>query len=86
MGDTVQVEVTRIIELKEVVDALRARGLDPQIVEDASHLGIEIPCDDLARAREDVYVELETWIAESGSPLIPMKLDDGTIFLRPASG
>ena len=86
MGETVQVEVTRIIELKQVVDALRSRGLDPKIVEDASRLGIDIPCDDLARAREDVYAELGTWIAESGSPLIPMKLDDGTIFLRPPTG
>jgi hypothetical protein len=86
MGDTVQVEVTRIVELKEVLDALRARGLDPQVVEDGDRLGVEVPCDDAMRGCDDVYAEVETWIAESGSPLVPMKLDQETIFLRPPTG
>jgi hypothetical protein len=82
MPDTVQVEVTRIVELKEIVDALRARGLEPQVVENADYLGVEIPCDDAVRDCDDVYAEVESWISETGSPLVPMKLDETSIFLR----
>jgi len=87
MADTVQVEVTRIVELKEIVDALRARGLDPLVVENDDFLGVEIPCgEDGAQACDDVYAEVESWISESGSQLVPMKVDDSSIFLRQPTG
>jgi hypothetical protein len=82
MVDIVQVEVTRIVELHEIVDGLRARGLDPHVVEDADILGVEIPCGDPVRSCDDVYAEVESWISETGSPLVPMKLDETSIFLR----
>jgi hypothetical protein len=82
MPDTVQVEVTRIVELEEIVDALRARGLEPQVVADDDFLGVEIPCDNVVTGCDEVYAEVETWISATGSPLVPMRLDDTSILLR----
>jgi hypothetical protein len=57
----------------ELVAALKKDGFDAHPVGD---LGIEV------RGAGDLLADLETWIAESGVPVVPQPTED-TIFLRP---
>jgi len=67
------VEAPRTPDRDQLVAALKQDGFDVQPVND---LGIEVTGDG------DVLADLETWIAETGIPLVPQPVD-GTIFLRP---
>jgi hypothetical protein len=69
----VHVEAPRIPDRDELVLALRDDGLEARPVDE---LGIEVAGDG------DVLGDLESWIAESGIPLVSQS-SDGTIFLRP---
>jgi hypothetical protein len=69
----VHVEATRTPDRDALVVALQNDGFDARPVND---LGIEV------RGEGDVLADLETWIAEAGTPLVPQPSDD-TIFLRP---
>jgi len=67
----VHVEAPRIPDRDELVLALRDDGFDARPVD---QLGIEVD--------GDVLGDVESWIAQSGIPLVPQS-SDGTIFLRP---
>ena len=67
------VEAPRTPDRDQLVAALKQDGFDAQPVND---LGIEVKGDG------DVLADLETWIAESGIPLVPQPVED-MIFLRP---
>jgi hypothetical protein len=69
----VHVEAPRTPDRDELVTALKNDGFDAHPVND---LGIEV------RGDGDLLSDLETWIADSGIPLVPQPSDD-TIFLRP---
>jgi hypothetical protein len=69
----VHVEVPRTPDRDELVAALQKDGFDAHPVDD---LGIEV------RGDGDLLADLETWIAESGVPVVPQPTED-TIFLRP---
>jgi hypothetical protein len=69
----VHVEAPRIPDRDELVVALRRDGFDARPVDE---LGIEVDRDG------DVLGDLESWIAETGIPLVP-QATPGTIFLRP---
>jgi hypothetical protein len=69
----VHVEVPRTPDRDELVVALQKDGFDAHPVDD---LGIEV------RGDGDLLADLETWIAESGVPVVPQPTED-TIFLRP---
>jgi hypothetical protein len=82
MTDTVQVEVARRVERDELLEVLRAHGLDAQPIE-GDELGIEIPCEaDEGRVRDDLIADVEEFIAESGLPLVPVRAN-GAVFIRP---
>ena len=70
---SVHVEAPRTPDRDELVAALKNDGFDARPVND---LGIEVTGDG------DLLADLETWIAESGVPLIPDPSGD-TIYLRP---
>ncbi len=82
MADTVQVEVARTVERDELLEVLRAHGLDAKPVE-GDALGIEIPCNaDEGQLCDDVIAEVEEFIAEAGLPLVPVRTN-GAVFVRP---
>lgn len=81
MADTVQVEVARTIERDELLEVLRAHGLEAKPVE-GDELGIEIPCDDEGRLCDEVIADVEAFIAEAGLPLVPVR-SNGAVFVRP---
>jgi hypothetical protein len=71
----VHVEAPRTPDRNELVSTLKKDGFGARPV---NELGIEVEGD------SDVLGDLEAWIAETGSPLVPQP-SDGTIFLRPLS-
>jgi hypothetical protein len=78
----IEVDVPTIPERDELMRALEARGLSPKPVDAHDHIGIEIPCGDDAGACDEVISQLESWLGETGLPLVPVK-DDGRVYLRP---
>jgi hypothetical protein len=83
MSDTIDVDVARADYRDRVADMLRERGLQVRTIDEDGRSGIEVPCGkDAGRRCDEIVGELETWIAESGIPLVPEQLDD-RIFLRP---
>jgi hypothetical protein len=83
MGDTVEVEVPRIPERDELLKSLAERGIEASPIEADDHLGIEIPCgDDTNSACDEIVRQLESWIADAGLALVPVKAD-GHVYLRP---
>lgn len=83
MTDIVQVEVARTVEHDELLEVLRARGLQARPVDEGELPGIEIPCGEGAlRPCDEVIDDLETWIAEAKIPLVPVR-HDGAVLLRP---
>jgi hypothetical protein len=79
----IEVDVPTIPERDELMQALEARGLSPKPVDADDHIGIEIPCDDADKeACDEVISQLESWLGESGLPLVLVK-DDGHVYLRP---
>jgi hypothetical protein len=82
MADTVQVEVARTVERDELLEVLRAHGLDARPIE-GDELGIEIPCEaDEGRICDEVIADVEEFIAEAGLPLVPVR-SNGAVFVRP---
>ena len=81
---SVHVGVARVGDRNHLLSVLRDRGLEPRELADDSLLGFEIPCDegDPDRICADVLAEMETIVAESGLPLVPVKAE-GAVFLRP---
>jgi hypothetical protein len=77
-----EVDLPTIPDRDELIQALEARGLSPTPVDATDHVGIEIPCGDDDAACDEVISELESWIAETGLPLVPLK-GDGRVYLRP---
>ena len=82
-AETVHVEVARTAERDELLRALTDRGVAAHAVDDDAMPAIEVPCGEHAdRSCEEVFGEVEAWIAESGVPLVP-ELAERAVFLRP---
>jgi hypothetical protein len=82
MAGTVQVEVARTIERDELLEVLRAHGLDARPSE-GDELGIEISCEtDEGDTCDEVIADVEAFIAAAGLPLVPVRTD-GAVFVRP---
>ncbi|MFN2468427.1 MAG: hypothetical protein ABR521_09925 [Gaiellaceae bacterium] len=78
----VAVEMTRIPDRDEVLRILEEQGLEARPVDAEDWLGLELPCGEGDDACAEVLHRLETSLAQSGLPLVPL-LADGRIFLRP---
>jgi hypothetical protein len=76
--DTVRLETARTIDRNELVEALRQRGLEAKPLDGEETPTLEVLCD----ACDDVLARIESWLAESELPLVPV-LADGRVFLRP---
>jgi hypothetical protein len=81
--DAITVDVARSPDRESLVAALREHGVDVRETDDA---GLEIPCgDDAARMCDEIVHELETWIAETGLPLVPVAAEDRVVLRPPGS-
>jgi hypothetical protein len=69
----VHVEAPRTPDRDALVAMLKNDGFDARPVND---LGIEV------KGEGDLLADLDTWIAQTGIPLVPQPAGD-TIFLRP---
>ena len=84
--DEVYVELPRIKDRDEVLQALAQRGHEARPTEEDGWPAIEVPCDgDSDRACDDLAAELETLVGELEVPLVPVR-GDGVIYLRPPAG
>ena len=83
MTDSVHVEVARADERDRLLEALRSRGLEAEARDEDGRLVIEVPCrDETESGCDDVFREIDTWLAESDVPLVPERAER-SIFLRP---
>lgn len=79
MATNVQLEAARIPDRDRMLALLREHGLDARPVDEVC---IEVPCDDAARACDDLYERVEHTVMSLGAPFVPLK-HEGTIYLRP---
>ena len=82
--DAVPVEVPRIPDRDELLQVFQEHGLDARAHDAEDWLGLEIPCGDGEEDAvcKDVLHQVETLLAETASPLVPV-LAEGRVFLRP---
>jgi hypothetical protein len=86
--DTVPVEVARIPDRDELLHVLKQHGLEARAVDSEDWLGLEIPCaedDDEERACADMLHRVETLLAETGLPLVPVVAGRRIVLRPPAS-
>ena len=83
MTERITVEVARSADRESLLAALRERGLEARVTDDAA---IEIPCGQGAkRPCGEIVGELEAWIVETGLPLVPEPLEDRIVLRPPGS-
>ena len=83
MPDTVHVELAREVDREQLVEALTQRGLEARIADEEGRILLEIPCSgDSDRVCDEVLHEVESLVAETGLPLVPMRVEGG-VYLRP---
>ncbi len=84
MDESVELQVARVVDREALVEALKARGLEPEPFEDDDVLGVRLPCGDgdSERTCDELLAELELLVADAGLPLVPQR-GDGFVFLRP---
>ena len=86
MGESVWVEVARLVDGVELVDFLQAQGLAARLAETGDHWEIEV-CyarDERDRLRTDVWGALTTWLAEREPQLVPIAVDEDAYALAPS--
>jgi hypothetical protein len=83
MSTIIDVEAARIPDRDQLLEQLRAQGLDARPVDD---LGIEVPCgDDDPGACDELFTQVEAMIMDLGAQMIPIK-HEGVIYVRPPVG
>jgi hypothetical protein len=83
MSDTtIDLHAARIPDRDKLVELLREHGLE---AEPHGELDIQVPCEDDGRARDDLFVHVETLVMDLGATMIPIK-HEGVIYLRPPVG
>jgi hypothetical protein len=84
MTETIELQVAREVDREALGEALRARGIEVEPLEDDEVLGFRIPCadGDSDRACSELLAQLESLVADAGLPLVPQR-GDGFVFLRP---
>jgi len=75
---TIDVEAARIPDRDQLLQMLRAAGLDAQ----PHDLGIGVECGDEDTACDELLSEVEGLVMDLGAVMIPMK-HEGVIYLRP---
>ena len=83
MGESIELQVARVVDQEALLQVLSDRGIDAEPLEGEA-LGFRIPCDDGAadEASGDLLAQLEDLVADTGMPLVPQR-GDGFVFLRP---
>jgi len=83
MSSTIDVEAARIPDRDQLLQLLRAHGLDAQPYEE---LGIQVPCGaDEPEACDEVLSYVEGVVMDLGAQMIPIK-HAGVIYIRPPVG
>ena len=76
---TIDVEAARIPDRNQLLEQLRAHGLDAQPHDE---LGIQVECGEDDAACDELFSEVESLVMDLGAQMIPMK-HEGVIYLRP---
>jgi len=80
MTETVQVEAARIPDRDQLLEELRAGGLDAQPVDEVE---IKVKLESEAEeAADEVLAHAESVIMSIGAPFVPIE-HEGTIYIRP---
>ena len=82
----IEIELTRLVDGPGVLEALEAHGLGCRIVEgEEGRLAVQVRDEgsDSTGLSGEVAHALGGWLAESGLPLVPAALGDGSYVLRP---
>ncbi len=78
---TIEVDLVRLVDGDGLREMLEANGFGCEVHDDGDRLCCRVTED--GDAPEEFGELLETWIAERGLPLIPLRLGDGHYLLRP---
>jgi hypothetical protein len=84
MGESIELQVARIVDREALVEVLRGSGIESEPIEEDGVLGVRVPCDDgeSERTCEELLAQLELLVAGAELPLVPQR-GDGFVFLRP---
>ena len=86
MPCSMRIELASSPEGPELLDFLRGRGLDGEIVAaDERLVALEVGYarGEAERLQSDVWSALRTWLAERDSPLVPAAVGEDLCVLRP---
>ncbi len=74
----------RVVDRDDLLSALSAEGLEPEVLDGEELIGLELECVD-ADGCADLIHAIEGWLTENGLPLVPEQVG-GRIVLRPPGG
>ena len=85
MTHTVEIESTRAMDVQALLAALSSEGLAGEVVEAERRCRLYVEADDDARVDAVVEVEhaIERWLDERHVDLVPQRVGEGTLLLRP---
>ena len=87
MSATVHVELTRVVDGPDLLEALAARGLAGELVEE-DRVAVRAGGGDVdaQRLRSVVSHALDEWVTDRELPFVPTRLSDDAYVLRPPAG
>lgn len=80
VNEVLEIELPRVPDRDELLSSLREHGFDARAVERDGCCALEVSGDGQG---QELMQAVEEWIAESGAPLVPERISDGTCLLRP---
>jgi hypothetical protein len=81
VADVLEIELPRVPDRDELLSSLREHGFDARAVDRDGFCALKVMD---AGAGRELMEAVDTWIAESGVPLVPEHMSEGSCLLRPS--
>ena len=82
MAGTIEIQLPGVPDRNRLLRSLRRSGFDARPIEEDGRCALLVSGRGEGRSPE-LMEAVEKWIADSGAPLVPEPLSDGTCLLRP---
>ena len=84
MAGKVEVSVTRPTYAVDLLDEVRAHGFTAELRAEDSGATVEVEANGKAgESLRDLWLTVESWIAERSLPLVPVSMGEERLVLRP---